>query len=448
MANAAGEDRSNFQEVGPWTNDAFGIVKATEGITFQDGTFAENWANLKGKPRGAYHFFHPAVDAVSQARYFVAFVRQHGLTAQDMLAADVELTLGSGAAEVLADSSISVPRMHVEPQAVTVAGPQCQHSSLPTPVYGATQWCVKCNQYCGGVSTESREPVACTGCLAARAGFVSSFSLGAVVLEFLDEVVALTGIKPELLLTYTTRAIGETLGEAVAAKSALWTAQWDVPAPSGLGPWKDWAFWQFRSGGGQGGGDSDVFNGDEAQLKEYVGEPVPPPPPPAPGIPAWQTAILDRLPELREGASDSGGHVEWVHQLQLLIDITGAASVTADGDFGLATLGAVKATQASRHIAEDGVAGPETWQVLIASEPGFVLAERVGPGANDSGAKVFWVHRIQAYCNTHAIPTAIDGVYGAGTENAVKAVQRAYSEPETGVVDPVTWSLLIAHARP
>ena len=48
-------------------------MKATEGTTFVDPTFATNWQNAgqAGVIRGAYHFFRPAVDAVAQADHFV-----------------------------------------------------------------------------------------------------------------------------------------------------------------------------------------------------------------------------------------------------------------------------------------------------------------------------------------------------------------------------------------
>ena len=47
----------------------FGIVKATEGTGYTDSSFAANWAAMPkaGVIRGAYHFFHPNLDAVMQA---------------------------------------------------------------------------------------------------------------------------------------------------------------------------------------------------------------------------------------------------------------------------------------------------------------------------------------------------------------------------------------------
>lgn len=51
---------------------SFAFIKATEGITRQDGTFARNWekAGESGIIRGAYHFFYSTRDPVKQAINF------------------------------------------------------------------------------------------------------------------------------------------------------------------------------------------------------------------------------------------------------------------------------------------------------------------------------------------------------------------------------------------
>lgn len=55
----------------------FVFVKATEGNTYTDPKFMENWEAVKnaGLVRGAYHFFHPDDDALAQAEHFIATVR-------------------------------------------------------------------------------------------------------------------------------------------------------------------------------------------------------------------------------------------------------------------------------------------------------------------------------------------------------------------------------------
>lgn len=53
---------------------AFAFIKATEGITYLNPYFRNDWANSKsaGIIRGAYHFFHPKDDPVKQANYFLS----------------------------------------------------------------------------------------------------------------------------------------------------------------------------------------------------------------------------------------------------------------------------------------------------------------------------------------------------------------------------------------
>ena len=53
---------------------SFVICKATEGVTYTDPDFKNNWAMIqqKGFTRGAYHFYHCADDPKQQADFFIA----------------------------------------------------------------------------------------------------------------------------------------------------------------------------------------------------------------------------------------------------------------------------------------------------------------------------------------------------------------------------------------
>ncbi len=81
-----GLDVSNYQGASiDWAGvkskgAAFGIAKATEGLTVDDADFKTNWANMKsaGMVRGAYHFFHGDDDGKSQADVFLAQVGTMG----------------------------------------------------------------------------------------------------------------------------------------------------------------------------------------------------------------------------------------------------------------------------------------------------------------------------------------------------------------------------------
>ena len=309
MTNVIGEDRSSFQLVVSWSGDGFGFCKATEGTSWKDPTFSGNWANLlaEGKPRGAYHFFHPADDAVTQARFFYSAAAACGLIPGDVLIADVELTSGSDSLEAYGTA-----------RAVHRAHEGLRSSPVPTAV-------------------------------------------GSSALQFLQEVAALAG-PAHRVLVYTDAYMAQNVLGACAGYPlfiAYYAAAPVVPAP-----WKNWTFWQPRAGGGPGGGDVDYFNGDDAQLLAWCQAA-----PPA----NWTETLVDNLPTLQIGAKDSGAPATWfVHRLQNMVAGYGAwnglgkvSAIQADGVFGAATKAAVAAVQAHAGISQDGVAGRDTWTVLI-----------------------------------------------------------------------------------
>jgi GH25 family lysozyme M1 (1,4-beta-N-acetylmuramidase) len=106
VANAAGIDLSSYQPSFDWSAEkgriSFAFIKATEGTTIRDPSFAANWQRAKdiGIVRGAYHFGHPGNGAATEARAFLDTVRAHGLNAGDLLALDLEASDGLGPARV------------------------------------------------------------------------------------------------------------------------------------------------------------------------------------------------------------------------------------------------------------------------------------------------------------------------------------------------------------
>lgn len=158
-------------------------------------------------------------------------------------------------------------------------------------------------------------------------------------------------------------------------------------------------------------------------------------------FPAWQTALYDKLPAVRYGQVDAAGSVPWVRQVQLLCQAAGS-QVGADGDFGSKTQTAVTTIQNTAGVLATGWVDPVTWEILLSGGVN-VLLPTVTPGETGAPVKV-----VQALCGASDLNLVLDGVFGAATEAAVKTVQKFYSEPETGQVDAVTWSLLAAHAKP
>jgi lysozyme len=100
-----GIDVSHYQGTVNWNSVAqagytFAFAKATEGTTYKDPTFPTNWANMKsaGLVRGAYHYGHPGSSAVTQANFFVNYVKPtHG---DLQLVLDLETTDGETPAQV------------------------------------------------------------------------------------------------------------------------------------------------------------------------------------------------------------------------------------------------------------------------------------------------------------------------------------------------------------
>lgn len=77
----SGIDVSHFQLTIDWTAIAatdirFCFIKATQGASNVDGTFARNWkaAREVGLLRGAYHFFQPSAPTAVQAESFIRTV--------------------------------------------------------------------------------------------------------------------------------------------------------------------------------------------------------------------------------------------------------------------------------------------------------------------------------------------------------------------------------------
>ncbi len=82
MATVPGIDVSYWDSGIDWpkvraTGQRFVFIKASEGETYTDPTFAGNWSGAKaaGLLRGAYCFFHPNLDPVKQATRFVNAVK-------------------------------------------------------------------------------------------------------------------------------------------------------------------------------------------------------------------------------------------------------------------------------------------------------------------------------------------------------------------------------------
>ena len=134
-----------------------------------------------------------------------------------------------------------------------------------------------------------------------------------------------------------------------------------------------------------------------------------------------------------------------------------------DGVFGKTTENAVKTFQDIFNLTPDGIVGEATWYAIkrvytavkrhseLYSE-GITIseAERIFPYPLRLGNENVYVRVIQyyldfiAYFNDNLKRISDDGVFGKGTEEAVKAFQLYYGLPDTGVVDNATWYRILA----
>jgi lysozyme len=105
---ASGIDVSRYQGTIDWAQVAgaqisFAIMKATEGLTLVDSTFAANWSGAaqKGIVRGSYHFFRASVDPTMQADHYLQTL---GMPTMGDLppALDLEVTDGQSPSQVVA----------------------------------------------------------------------------------------------------------------------------------------------------------------------------------------------------------------------------------------------------------------------------------------------------------------------------------------------------------
>ena len=138
-------------------------------------------------------------------------------------------------------------------------------------------------------------------------------------------------------------------------------------------------------------------------------------------------------PLLRRGSSGTA-----VRQLQEALKEAGHDPGPVDCEFGPATEAAVRAFQQEKEIAVDGVVGDITW--LNIDEDAVFSHPVVRRGSTGLA-----VRRVQKRLTLAGYDTGgVDGIFGAGTEAGVKALQSDSGLTQDGVVGPQTWNAIDA----
>jgi peptidoglycan hydrolase-like protein with peptidoglycan-binding domain len=161
-----------------------------------------------------------------------------------------------------------------------------------------------------------------------------------------------------------------------------------------------------------------------------------------------------------------------VQYLQQRLNAHGA-SLTADGSFGPMTAQAVRAFQSSHGLVADAVVGPATWNALETAPIGGTPAPSGGgasgggpsgggpsgggtSGGGTSGGGVAVATRptimrgatgehvtyLQTRLSALTYSVTVDGIFGPGTQSAVRSFQASNGLTVDGIVGQATWAAL------
>jgi len=128
-----------------------------------------------------------------------------------------------------------------------------------------------------------------------------------------------------------------------------------------------------------------------------------------------------------------GNKGNYVKKLQQKLADAGLYTGDIDGKFGASTEVAVKEFQLSQGLNPDGIAGKDTL-VALGLTPNSIASAKLRRGSSGDSVKTLQ-EKLQAL---GYYTGDIDGKFGASTETAVKAYQKAQSLKVDGIVGPAT----------
>lgn len=118
-----------------------------------------------------------------------------------------------------------------------------------------------------------------------------------------------------------------------------------------------------------------------------------------------------------------------VKSMQYLLNARGY-SLTADGIFGSGTESSVRSFQSSNGLTADGIVGSNTWSKLIIT---------ISNGSTGSAVRALQTQLSSKY----GYSVTVDGIFGSGTESAVRNFQSRNGITSDGIAGPTTWQYLI-----
>ena len=150
--------------------------------------------------------------------------------------------------------------------------------------------------------------------------------------------------------------------------------------------------------------------------------------------PKVETTPAPTMPTLKKGMMNNSD----VKRLQTRLNEHGY-KVSVDGDFGSGTETAVKKFQKAKGLTQDGIVGKDTWNKLTEA-PKKKSEPTIKKGSTDKTA----IKECQKLLNTHGAKLDVDGIFGSGTETAVKKFQKDNKLTSDGIVGENTWKALKA----
>ena len=177
---------------------------------------------------------------------------------------------------------------------------------------------------------------------------------------------------------------------------------------------------------------------------------------------------LDEVTRLFDTELSIGDTGSEVFELQYLLSLVGAYEqeipiISIDGIFGEDTENAVKAFQRNYGINDTGVVTYPTWDQLYRAYIGILESLPAGyfgettlvyPGeVLRIGSQGEYVTALQEYLNlisntyTQIPKVNVDGIFGPGTQAAVRAFQRVFGLTESGIVSASLWDQITSTYR-